>query len=254
MKKLLKQLLKEDILDILPWLFIPLIGVFAGLSLVKVTGFEAFYLITVLCVTVLMLGPLIALIILAGNDYNRFYGKYSALYSTYPLSSNKVTLVRLLNYTILGIFTGLTFIMNMFISLPTDLSLGESFREISRLLSNLTMNEYLQISKLIGTFLGLGLMLALTLMAANSIGNSYYFKKLGKLGPVLVGVVLVALENFIQIKVLAKFAVDRTILAKVNMTINFFETNYIFVAVVILELVILYLATNYFHEKKLSVA
>ena len=37
------------------------------------------------------------------------------------------------------------------------------------------------------------------------------------------------------------------------MTINFVDTNYIFVGVFIIELVVIYLATNYFHKKKLSV-
>ena len=71
MKNLLKQLLKEDFLAILPWLFIPLIGVFAGLSLANVTGFAAFDLISVVCVTILMAGPLIALVILVNNDNSR---------------------------------------------------------------------------------------------------------------------------------------------------------------------------------------
>ena len=42
MKNLLKQLLKEDILGILPWLFIPLIGVFSGLYLNDLTGIGGF--------------------------------------------------------------------------------------------------------------------------------------------------------------------------------------------------------------------
>ncbi len=97
-------------------------------------------------------------------------------------------------------------------------------------------------------------MLALTFMAANSIGNSYYFKKLGKLGPVLVGVVLFAVENYIQIKMIANYSADKIIVENSNITLSFFETNYILVGIFILELVVLYLATNYFHKKTLSVA
>ena len=97
-------------------------------------------------------------------------------------------------------------------------------------------------------------MLALTFMAANSIGNSYYFKKLGKLGPVLVGVVLFAIENYIQIKIIANYSTDKIIVENSNVTLSFFETNYLFVAIFILELVALYVATNYFHKKALSVA
>ena len=254
MKNLLKQLLKEDFLAILPWLFIPLIGVFAGLSLANVTGFAAFDLISVVCVTILMAGPLIALVILVNNDNSRFYGKYAALYDTYPLSSGKITLARLLNYAILGIFTAFTFLLNMSLVLPSGFDIADFFRELTRLLGELSPEQYLEIYKILLTLIGLGLMLALTFMAANSIGNSYYFKKLGKLGPVLIGVILFVIENYIQIKMIANYSADKIIVENSNVTLSFFETNYVLVGIFILELVILYLATNYFHKKALSVA
>ena len=200
-----------------------------------------------------MAGPLIALVILVGNDNNRFYRKYAALYSSYPISSNKITLSRLLNYIILGIFTSLSFLFNMFLVLPSDFDLVDFFREFGRLLGELSPGQYLDMLKLLLAVLAFRLMLSLTMMAANSIGNSYRLKKLGRLGPIVVGVILFALESFIQIRMLARFAVDRTIVANPNMTINFVDTNYIFVGVFIIELVVIYLATNYFHKKKLSV-
>ena len=253
MKNLLKQIMKEDFFAILPWLFIPLMGAFAGLSLSHFTRLEGFNIITVIAVTILMAGPLIALAILVGNDHNRFYGKYAALYSSYPISSNKITLSRLLNYIILGIFTSLSFLFNMFLVLPLNFDIVDFFSEFGKFLGELSPGQYMDILKVLLAFLGFSLMLSLTMMAANSIGNSYYFKKLGKLGPLVVGVILFALESFIQIRMLARFAVDRTIVANLNMTINFVDTNYIFVGVFIIELVVIYLATNYFHKKKLSV-
>ena len=254
MKNLLKQLLKEDILGILPWLFIPLIGAFAGLYLRSLTGIVGFDMLAFISVGVLFMGPLIALVILVGNDHNRFYGKYSALYDTYPLSSGKITLARLLNYAILGIFTAFTFLFNMSLVLPSEFDIVDFFRELSRLLGELSPEQYWELFKILLTLIGLGLMLALTFMAANSIGNSYYFKKLGKLGPVLVGVILFALENYIQIKMIASYSVDKVIVDNPNVRLTFFETNYLFVATFILEIVILYVATNYFHKKALSVA
>lgn len=253
MKNLVKQIMKEDFFAILPWLFIPLLGAFAGLSLSHFTGLEGFNIITVIAVTILMAGPLIALAILVGNDHNRFYGKYAALYSSYPISSNKITLTRLINFLILGIFTSLSFLFNMFLVLPSNFDIVDFFREFGSLLGDLSPGQYLDMLKLLLAFLGFRLMLSLTVMAANSIGNSYYFKKLGKLGPIVVGVILFALESFIQIRMLARFSVDKTIVANPNMTINFVDTNYIFVGVFIIELVVIYLATNYFHKKKLSV-
>lgn len=253
MKNLLKQIMKEDFFAILPWLYIPLIGAFAGLSLSHFTRLAGFDIITVIAVIILMAGPLIALVILVGNDHNRFYVKYAALYSSYPISSDKITLSRLLNYLILGIFTSLSLLVNMFLVLPSNFDLVDFFREFVRLLGELSPDQYLDILKILLAFLGFRLMLSLTMMAANSIGNSYYFKKLGKLGPVFVGVILFALESFIQIRMLARFAVDKTIVENPNMTINFVDTNYIFVGVFILELVGIYFATNYFHKKKLSV-
>lgn len=254
MKNLLKQLLKEDILGILPWLFIPLIGAFAGLYLRSLTGIVGFDMLAFISAGVLFMGPLIALVILVGNDHNRFYGKYSALYDTYPLSSGKITLARLLNYAILGIFTAFTFLFNMSLVLPSEFDIVDFFRELSRLLGELSPEQYWELFKILLTLIGLGLMLALTFMAANSIGNSYYFKKLGKLGPVLVGVILFALENYIQIKMIASYSVDKVIVDNPNVRLTFFETNYLFVATFILEIVILYVATNYFHKKALSVA
>lgn len=254
MKNLLKQLLKEDILGILPWLFIPLIGAFAGLYLRSLTGIVGFDMLAFISAGVLFMGPLIALVILVGNDHNRFYGKYSALYDTYPLSSGKITLARLLNYAILGIFTAFTFLFNMSLVLPSEFDIVDFFRELSRLLGDLSPEQYWELFKILLTLIGLGLMLALTFMAANSIGNSYYFKKLGKLGPVLVGVILFALENYIQIKMIASYSVDKVIVDNPNVRLTFFETNYLFVATFILEIVILYVATNYFHKKALSVA
>ncbi|ACV28223.1 Uncharacterised protein [Anaerococcus prevotii] len=253
MKNLLKQIMKEDFFAILPWLFIPLIGVFAGLSLSHFTRLEGFNIITVIAVTILMAGPLIALVILVGNDHNRFYGKYAALYSSYPISSNKITLTRFINYIILGIFTSLSYLFNISLALPSDFDLVDFFREFGRLLGELSPGQYLDILKVLLAFLGFGLILSLTLMAANSIGNSYYFKKLGKLGPVVVGVILFALESFIQIRMLARFAVDKTVVQNPDMTLSFFEPNYIFIGVFIIELIAIYFATNYFHKKKLSV-
>lgn len=200
------------------------------------------------------MGPLIALVIIVGNDHNRFYGKYAALYDTYPLSSGKITLARLLNYAILGIFTAFTFLFNMSLVLPSEFDIVDFFRELSRLLGELSPEQYWELFKILLTLIGLGLMLALTFMAANSIGNSYYLKKLGKLGPVLVGVILFALENYIQIKMIASYSVDKVIVDNPNVRLTFFETNYLFVAIFILEIVILYVATNYFHKKALSVA
>lgn len=254
MKNLLKQLLKEDILAILPWLFIPLIGAFAGLYLRSLTGIVGFDMLAVISAGVLFMGPLIALVIIVGNDHNRFYGKYAALYDTYPLSSGKITLARLLNYAILGIFTAFTFLFNMSLVLPSEFDIVDFFRELSRLLGELSPEQYLEIFKILLTLIGLGIMLALTFMAANSIGNSYYFKKLGKLGPVLVGVILFALENYIQIKMIASYSVDKVIVDNPNVRLTFFETNYVLVGIFIIELVVLYLATNYFHKKALSVA
>lgn len=254
MKNLLKQLLKEDILGILPWLFIPLIGAFAGLYLRSLTGIVGFDMLAFISAGVLFMGPLIALVIIVGNDHNRFYGKYAALYDTYPLSSGKITLARLLNYAILGIFTAFTFLFNMSLVLPSEFDIVDFFRELSRLLGELSPEQYLEIFKILLTLIGLGIMLALTFMAANSIGNSYYFKKLGKLGPVLVGVILFALENYIQIKMIASYSVDKVIVDNPNVRLTFFETNYVLVGIFIIELVVLYLATNYFHKKALSVA
>lgn len=254
MKNLLKQLLKEDILDILPWLFIPLIGVFSGLYLNDLTGIGGFDMIAFISIGVLFMGPLIALVILVGNDHNRFYGKYAALYDTYPLSSGKITFTRLLNYAILGIFIILIYIFNILLVVPDNIGFIEFFREVINLLGQISADQYFEMFKILLTFIGLGLMLALTFMAANSIGNSYYFKKLGKIGPVLVGVVLFAVENYIQIKMIANYSADKIIVENSNITLSFFETNYILVGIFILELVVLYLATNYFHKKTLSVA
>lgn len=254
MKNLLKQLLKEDILGILPWLFIPLIGAFAGLYLRSLTGIVGFDMLAFISAGVLFMGPLIALVIIVGNDHNRFYGKYAALYDTYPLSSGKITLARLLNYAILGIFTAFTFLFNMSLVLPSEFDIVDFFRELFRLLGELSPEQYWELFKILLTLIGLGLMLALTFMAANSIGNSYYFKKLGKLGPVLVGVILFVIENYIQIKMIANYSADKIIVENSNVTLSFFETNYVLVGIFILELVVLYLATNYFHKKALSVA
>lgn len=253
MKNLLKQIIKEDFFAILPWLFIPLLGAFAGLSLSHFTRLEGFNIITVIAVTILMAGPLIALVILVGNDHNRFYGKYAALYSSYPISSNKITLARLLNYIILGIFTSLSYLLNIFLVVPSDIKWGDFFRKFGKLLGELSPDQYLDMLKFLLAVLGFRLMLSLTMMAANSIGNSYYFKKLGKLGPVVVGVILFALESFIQIRMLTRFAVDKTIVQNPDMTVSFFETNYVFIGVFIIELLAIYFATNYFHKKKLSV-
>lgn len=253
MKNLLKQIMKEDFFAILPWLFIPLIGVFAGLSLSHFTRLEGFDMITVIASIILLAGPLIAFVILVGNDHNRFYGKYAALYSSYPISSNKITLTRLINYIILGIFTSLSYLFNISLGMPSDFNLVDFFREFGRLLGELSPEQYLDILKFLLALLGFRLMLSLTLMAANSIGNSYSFKKLGKLGPVFVGVLLFVLESFIQIRMLARFAVEKTVVQNPDMTISFLETNYVFIGVFIIELIALYFATNYFHKKKLSV-
>lgn len=257
MKNLLKQLLKEDFFAILPWLFIPLLGAYTGLILASLTGLEGFNLITVISVTILMLGPLIGLIILVLRDNDRFYGKYAALYSSYPISTRKLSLARLLNYIILGVFMSLVFLFNFFIIAPAGnekMTLVEFFRELRKALSLMTYDQYILFAKGLLSLFAFGLMLALTMMAALSIGNSYYFKRFGKWGSTLVAVILVAVENYIQLKLFAQYAVNSSIYEGENISINFFDTNYVFVLVIIFELIVLYFATEYFHKKKLSVA
>lgn len=257
MKNLLKQLLKEDFFAILPWLFIPLVGALTGLKLTHLTGIDGFNIITVISITILVAGPFIGLIILVLRDNDRFYGKYAALYSSYPASTRKISLARLLNYTILGIFMNLILLVNIFlVASLTDKSTNFAgfFRDIKNVLSLMTYDQYMVAAKGIFSLFVFGLMIALTMMAALSIGNSYYFKRFGKWGSTLVAVCLVAVENYIQLKLFAKYAINASIYEGAAISINSFEMNYIFVIFVILELCLLYFATEYFHKKKLSVA
>lgn len=257
MKNLLKQILKEDFFAILPWLFIPLIGALTGLKLTHLTGIDGFSIITVISITILAAGPFIGLIILVLRDNDRFYGKYAALYSTYPASTRKISLARLLNYTILGIFMNLVLMVNIFLVAPLTnkwINFAGFFREIKNVLSLMTYDQYMVAVKGIFSIFVFGIMISLTMMAALSIGNSYYFKRLGKWGSTFVAVCLVIIENLIQIKLFAQYSVNASIYEGANASINFFEMNYIFVIFVILELALLYFATEYFHKKKLSVA
>ena len=94
MAKLLKNQLKENIMDIIPWIVIPLI-ISVALNYIN-SYLDSVFLdfFTVISMILMYSSFAISMVIVILNDYKKFYGEEAAFYDVLPVKSKDITTSR----------------------------------------------------------------------------------------------------------------------------------------------------------------
>ena len=151
MGKLIGQTFKEDFKSIILWLLLPIASALIFLQLLDVFRDSPLLGIGMtISMTMITMGPLIALGVAAKNDYERFYGKNAAFYSALPLSSSAINGARLVGFILVGLIIALAAFINFIILIlvTSNLSMGELFDAIAN-----TLAHQVSISTIIGVIL-----------------------------------------------------------------------------------------------------
>lgn len=260
MGKLLGQIFKEDFKSIILWLLLPIASALMFLQLLNIFKDSPFLGIGMtISMTLLTIGPLIALGIAAKNDYERFYGKNAAFYSALPLASSTISGARLVGFILLGILIAVVTFINyiILILVTSNLSIGELLDSIANGLGQIGSNTVLA---LIITIFTIGLYLVNIIMLANTAGSTKLFGKKSKWAPIIIFLVLFfalgMLSSKIQASALAEYVSSTFNYGPNNLEISAELPSASMAFPIIINIVIsaiLYGLTYYFHDKKLSV-
>ena len=260
MGKLLGQIFKEDFKSIILWLLLPIASALMFLQLLNIFKDSPFLGIGMtISMTLLTIGPLIALGIAAKNDYERFYGKNAAFYSALPLASSAISGARLVGFILLGILIAIVTFINyiILILVTSNLSIGELLDSIANGIGQIGSNTVLA---LIITIFTIGLYLVNIIMLANTAGSTKLFGKKSKWTPIIIFLVLFfalgMLSSKIQASTLAEYVSSTFNYGPNNLEISAELPSASMAFPIIINIVIsaiLYGLTYYFHDKKLSV-
>ncbi|BFL73016.1 MULTISPECIES: hypothetical protein [Anaerococcus] len=260
MGKLLGQIFKEDFKSIILWLLLPIASALMFLQLLNIFKDSPFLGIGMtISMTLLTIGPLIALGIAAKNDYERFYGKNAAFYSALPLASSAISGARLVGFILLGILIAIVTFINyiILILVTSNLSIGELLDSIANGIGQIGSNTVLA---LIITIFTIGLYLVNIIMLANTAGSTKLFGKKSKWTPIIIFLVLFfalgMLSSKIQASALAEYVSSTFNYGPNNLEISAELPSASMAFPIIINIVIsaiLYGLTYYFHDKKLSV-
>lgn len=260
MGKLLGQIFKEDFKSIILWLLLPIASALMFLQLLNIFKDSPFLGIGMtISMTLLTIGPLIALGIAAKNDYERFYGKNAAFYSALPLASSAISGARLVGFILLGILIAIVTFINyiILILVTSNLSIGELLDSIANGIGQIGSNTVLA---LIITIFTIGLYLVNIIMLANTAGSTKLFGKKSKWTPIIIFLVLFfalgMLSSKIQASALAEYVSSTFNYGPNNLEISAELPSASMAFPIIINIVIsaiLYGLTYYSHDKKLSV-
>lgn len=264
MGNLFRQIFKEDIKIVLPWMLSPMLIAAVCALLYKATDFYPITLIIFISMTVMTFAPLISIATLAGNDNTRFYGKKAAFYTSLPLKSEKITGARLINFLVMGLLIALLSLFNLIIfATPAESGLEPLLDILKYIVENIDMKLVLiSIKTLILSVMFYGVF-SLAIMASNTLGSSSPFKKIGKAARGLLFVAIFLLQAYLYTKTIGILANSSLVsFNEYRKTIgtgyiNMLDFNWSSYALIVLIFVVfgtLYFAlTNYFHKKKISV-
>lgn len=265
MKKLLGQLLKEDLKSTILWLILPLILVGAGRTLYSATGIDMVLLLVVFAGCIAASGPYIATFILAMNDYHRFYGRNAAFYAALPYTSIAVTIARFLNYCILSPIIILSFFINLlFLLLSSEDMLVFSFADLLTLLNNIDFAMAILLLKILLALFLFFLIGCLNLMMAATLGASNPFYTLGKYAPAFLLGGILCVQTFLLslsfdfINWINQKNITNVVTKQISdIKIPTFELSpiaYLTLVAILWLMIVLYFAiSNYFHKNKISV-
>lgn len=263
MGKLFRQIFKEDIKKVMVWMLSPMLIAAVGALLYKTTNFRPVALVVFVSMAVMTFAPLVSLASLNDSDNNRFYGKKAAFYSSLPVNSEKVTGARLINYLVMGLVIGLFSIFNfLLIGLPSDGGL-DPLEILKCPGQSIDLNIFISLVKFIIIFALFYIVFALIIMAANTLGASRPFNKMGKIGGVILFAGMFLFQGYIYVKFINVLGNTTLIKFKeyskgtATFTINMLDLNWSSFAIIVLILAIFALAyfalVNYFHKEKISV-
>ncbi|WP_073997170.1 hypothetical protein [Anaerococcus urinomassiliensis] len=266
MGKLLGRIFKEDIKSTILWLILPLVLALVFASLLKVFGENPLVMIGMgLTMAFVVIGPFVALVSVAINDYDRFYGKYSSFYSAIPIETGSILGARFINYILMTIIASLfafAYFM-VFVNLANGqaIYISDIFEPFKRLLSEIG------VANLASIVLYMIIMLVTNIIEvifAITAGSSRIFGRPSKLKVVLVFMAVSIIVGLIFVSIQANSAVvyenslyiDNNLSNIANAEVH--SKGYqITIAPIAYNLIIdllLVAGTYYLHDKKLSVA
>lgn len=263
MRKLFRQIFKEDIKKVMAWMLSPMLIAALGVLLYKTTNFRPVALVIFVSMAVMTFAPLVSLASLVDNDNARFYGKKAAFYSSLPISSKKVTGARLINYIIMGFVIGIFSLFNFLTFAVTDQSGLEPLDILKAIGQSIDFNIFVSLVKFAVIALLFYTIFILIIMAATTLGSSRPFNKLGKASKLLLFALMFLFQGYIYIRFIN--ALGNTTLIKfkeyskgtATFSINMLDLNWSSFAIIVLILGAFALAyfalVNYFHKEKISV-
>ena len=263
MGKLFRQIFKEDIKKVIVWMLSPLLIAILGNFVYKLTDFRPISLIIVLSGSVMTFAPLISLASINDSDNNRFYGKKAAFYTTLPFTAREITGARLINYIIMGLVIGVFSIFDfLLMSLPNNggLDLLEILKYLGQ---SIDLNIFISLVKFLIIIALFYTIFALIMMAANTLGASRPFNKMGRSAKLVLFVALILFQGYVYAKLISGLGDTSLIKFKeystnaATFSINMLDLNWSSFAIIVLILgafVLAYFAlVNYFHKEKISV-
>lgn len=263
MGKLFRQIFKEDIKKVIAWMLSPLLIAILGVFVYELTNFRPISLIIVLSGLVMTFAPLISLASLNDSDNNRFYGKKAAFYTTLPFTAREITGARLINHLIMGLVIGVFSFFNfLLIGLTSDGGLNplDILKDIGQ---SINLDIFISLVKYIIIMALFYAIFALIIMAANTLGASRPFNKMGRSAKLILFVALILFQGYVYVKMISGLGNTSLIKFKeystsaATFSINMLDLNWSSFAIIVLILAIFALAyfalTSYFHKEKISV-
>lgn len=261
MGKLIGQMFKEDFKSIILWLFLPLASALIFMQLLS--AFEGLPLLSLamgFSMTLLIIGPFLALAIAARNDNERFYGKNAGFYSSLPISSGPITGARLINYVLLGILIAISAFLNFLIlniAVAPGLNISEIFSSIANGINQIGAGKFTM--AILNLFM-FGVFIVSTMMLANSFGSSSLFGKKSKYAPVIIFLILFfglgMIGAKIQSSALADYVYQTFEMGGTEVSVSNDASTKLMLIPLISNIVLclgFYGLSYYFHDKKLSV-
>lgn len=264
MGKLFRQIFKEDVKTVLPWMMAPVLLSLLAMFIHKTTGASSFALVVFVTITLMAAAPLVSIVTLASNDNDRFYGKKAAFYTSLPYTSREVTWTRLLNFVLNGLIIGIFAILNIMFFAISDTGVLSLVEFIKYALGNIDPILVEYFGNYFGVVALFCLVFALQIMAANTLGSSRPFNAIGKAARPLIFVVIFIGHAMLSTRLLGAFQdhnlahIEEYTRALQNGSIVTFtkiswQSFLVSSLIVIISALIYFAIINYFHKEKISV-
>lgn len=263
MGKLLGRIFKEDIKSTILWLILPLVLAIVFASLLKVFGENPLVMIGMgLTMAFVVIGPFVALVSVAINDYERFYGKYASFYSAIPIETGSILGARFINYILMtliaSLFAFVYFLTFVNLASGSTIYLSDAFE---RALSEIGGANIALIALYMVIILVTNIM---QVIFAISAGSSRIFGRPSKLKVVLVFMAVSLIIGYIFVAIQANSAmvyenslyIDDNLSNIVNAEVynRGYQITIAGIAYNLIVTLLLAAGTYYIHDKKLSVA